>query len=155
METEPISTAYLINPSHQSVVPSKSKLSYDRRSVEQSVQESGHHQGPWPIFLSPWHFFRRLRVRYFVAPSLTIEGVCNLLLLQGLAAQFRSGLRPAGLKTLFYCPNFLESQVPVFTSPKNRVVQLHPRALGCGSVCKSLLFNCKINTSVFNPKSCG
>jgi hypothetical protein len=149
METEPISTAYFINPSHQSVVlsKSKSKLSYDRQSVGQSVLEWGHHQGPWPIFLSPWHFFRQLRVCYFVAPSLTRRRVCNLLLLQSPAVQFRSGLRSTGLKTIFYCPNFLDSsnlegQVPVFTSPRNRTVQLHLRALGCGSVCKSLLFNC-------------
>jgi hypothetical protein len=35
---------------------------------------------PRPIFLSPWNFFRQVWVCYFVAPSLTREWVCNLLL---------------------------------------------------------------------------
>jgi hypothetical protein len=35
------------------------------RSVGQSFLVSGHHQGPWPIFLSSWNF-RQLWVSYFV-----------------------------------------------------------------------------------------
>jgi hypothetical protein len=47
-------------------------------------------------------------------------------------AQFLSCL---SLRTIFYCPNFwgspnLEGQVPIFTSSKNWVAQLYPRALG-------------------------
>jgi hypothetical protein len=84
-------------------------------------------------------FFRQLRVCYFVAPSLARGLDCNLLLLLVLAAQSRSGLSPAGLKTIFYCPNFwdspnLEGQVPVFISPRNKVAQIYPRALGSLSV---------------------
>jgi hypothetical protein len=49
--------------------------------------------------------------------------------------QCLSDLGPTGLKTMFYYPNFLDSsnlegQVPVFISPRNRVAQLYPQALG-------------------------
>jgi hypothetical protein len=50
-------------------------------------------------------FFRQLGVCYIIAPSLTRRRVCNLLLLLFSPAQSRSGLSPAGLKTIFYCPN--------------------------------------------------
>jgi hypothetical protein len=51
-----------------------------------------------------------------------------------LPEQSLSGPSPAELTTIFYCliwdfPN-LEGQVPVFISPRNRVVQLYPWALG-------------------------
>jgi hypothetical protein len=44
-------------------------------------------------------------------------------------------MSPAGLKTIFYFLNFwdspnLESQVPVFISPRNMVALLHPETLG-------------------------
>jgi hypothetical protein len=53
--------------------------------------------------------------------------------------QSLSGLSPTGLKTIFYCSDYwdspnLESQVPVFISPRNRVAQIYPRALGALSV---------------------
>jgi hypothetical protein len=80
--------------------------------------------------------FKHLRVCYFVAPSLTRGRVCNLLYncFWALPEQSLSGLSPAELTTIFYCliwesPN-LEDQVPVFISPRNRVAQLYPRALG-------------------------
>jgi hypothetical protein len=46
-----------------------------------------------------------------------------------------SDLSPMGLTSIFYCLYFLDSpnlegQVPVFISPRNRVAQLYPRALG-------------------------
>jgi hypothetical protein len=77
-------------------------------------------------------FFRQLRVCYFIAPSLTRGWVCNLLLLLVLASAVL-------LKTIFYCPNSwnspnLEGQVPVFISPRNKVAQIYPRALGSLSV---------------------
>jgi hypothetical protein len=62
------------------------------------------------------------------------------MLLLGLASAVPLGSEgPAGLKTIFYCPNFLDSpnlkgQVPVFISPRNRVAQLSTRALGSFSV---------------------
>jgi hypothetical protein len=64
---------------------------------------------------------KQLRVCYFLAPSLTRGRVCNLLLLLSSTAQSRSGLSPAGVKTIFYCPNSwdspsLEKQFFPFTS---------------------------------------
>jgi hypothetical protein len=80
-------------------------------------------------------FFRRLRVCYFVAPSLTRGRVCNLLYncYWALPEQSLLGRSPSELKAILYCliwdsPN-LEGQVPVFTSHRNRVTQLYPRAL--------------------------
>jgi hypothetical protein len=61
---------------------SKSKTLYDRQSVGRSVLVSGTHLGPATnVSFSLRFFFRQLRVWYFVAPSLTRERVCNLLLL--------------------------------------------------------------------------
>jgi hypothetical protein len=50
-------------------------------------------------------------------------------------AQSFLGLSPARLMTIFYCLRFdtppnLKGQVPVFTSPWNRMAQLYPQALG-------------------------
>jgi hypothetical protein len=77
-----------------------------------------------------------LRVCYFVAPSLTRGGFCNLLYnyFWTLPEQSLLGRSPVKLTAIFYCfiwdsPN-LEGQVPVFISPRNRVAQLYPRALG-------------------------
>jgi hypothetical protein len=108
------------------------KLIYDPQSVGQSVLVSGPIWDLWLIFLSLEIPFRRLRVCYFVAPSLTRGRVCNLLYNCFWAVTL--GSSPAELTTIFYCliwdsPN-LEGQVPVFISPRYRVVQLYPRALG-------------------------
>jgi hypothetical protein len=80
--------------------------------------------------------FRQLRLYYAVAPSLTTERVCNLPYncFWALPEQSHLGRSPAELTAIFYCliwdsPN-MEGQVPVFISPKNRVAQLYPRALG-------------------------
>jgi hypothetical protein len=80
--------------------------------------------------------FRQLWVCYFVAPSLTRGRVCNLLYncLWALPEQSLMGRSPAELTTIIYCliwdsPN-LEGQVPVLISPRNRVAQLYPWALG-------------------------
>jgi hypothetical protein len=70
------------------------------------------------------------------APTLTRGRVCNLhvQLLLGLARAVTLGSKSRRSQTIFYCliwdsPN-LEGQVPVFISPRNRVAQLYPRALG-------------------------
>jgi hypothetical protein len=70
--------------------------------------------------------FRHLRHCYFVAPSLTRGRVCNLLYscFWALPEHSLLGRIPVELTTIFYC------QVPVFISPRNRVAQLYPRALG-------------------------
>jgi hypothetical protein len=51
------------------------------------------------------------------------------------SAQPFSDLSPKGLMSIFYCLYFwdfpnLEGQVPVFISPRNKVAQLYPQALG-------------------------
>jgi hypothetical protein len=80
--------------------------------------------------------FRQLRLCYFVAPSLTRGRVCNLLYNCFLALPQQSLLvrSPAELTAIFYCIIWdylnLEGQVPLFISPRNRVAQLYPRALG-------------------------
>jgi hypothetical protein len=102
----------------------KLKWTYDRQSVGQSVLMLGSHLKPVTRFLfSVW----RLRVSWCGAPSLTRGRVCNLLYnwFWSLPEQSLSGPSPAGLRTIFYfliwdSPN-LEGQVPVFTSPRNRV----------------------------------
>jgi hypothetical protein len=74
----------------------------------------------------------QLRVCYFVARG---RG-CNLLYncFWALPEQSLLGRSPAELTAIFCCliwdsPN-LEGQVPVFISPRNRVAQLYPQALG-------------------------
>jgi hypothetical protein len=62
------------------------------------------------------------------APSLTNGRVCNLLLLQGLASAVLLRSESHWTKdSIFYCSSFLDSpnlvgQVPIFTSPRNRVI---------------------------------
>jgi hypothetical protein len=81
-------------------------------------------------------FYRLLHVCYFVAPFLTRGRACNLLYncFWVLPEQFLLGRSPAQLTTIFYCliwdSPILEGQVPVFISPRNRVTQSYPRALG-------------------------
>jgi hypothetical protein len=83
--------------------------------------------------------FRQWRVCYFVAPSLTRGRICNILLMLILNSAVCSGLSPMGFKTIFYCPNSwdspnLESQVPVFISPRNMVAEIYHQSLGSFSV---------------------
>jgi hypothetical protein len=78
----------------------------------------------------------RLRVSRCGAPSLTRGRVCNLLYSSfwALPEQSLWGPSPTELTAIFYCPIWdspnLEGQVPVFISPRIRVVQLYPWALG-------------------------
>jgi hypothetical protein len=78
---------------------------------------------------------RHLQLCYFVAPSLTRGRVCTLLCYCFWVLPKRSllGRSLAELTTIFYCLIWnslnLEGQVPVFTSPRNRVAKLYPRAL--------------------------
>jgi hypothetical protein len=82
----------------------------------------------------------QLRDFFCRALSLTRGWACNLLvqLLLGLARAITLGSKSRRTQTIFYCiiwdsPN-LEGKVPVFISPRNRVAQLYPRALGFLSV---------------------
>jgi hypothetical protein len=102
----------------------KSKLCYDRRSVGVKHPSKAYDQ----IFIT----VRQLQVCWCGALSLTRVRVCRLLLLLILARAVILGSEP--LKThnhilLSHVRNFpnLESQVPVFTSSRNRVAQLYPR----------------------------
>jgi hypothetical protein len=80
--------------------------------------------------------FRHLPFCNFVAPFLTRGRVCNLLYncFWTLPEQSLLGRSPVELTAIFYSPSWdspnLEGQVPVFISPRNRVAQLYPRALG-------------------------
>jgi hypothetical protein len=116
------------------------RVNYDRQSVGQSGSVSGIHLGLTTIFFLLQILFRQLRICYFVALSLWQEGGSVIYrCCWSSPAQVRSDLSLAGLETIFYCPNSwdssnLEGQVPIFISPKNRVVQIYPRALGSLSV---------------------
>jgi hypothetical protein len=106
-----------------------SKSLYDWRSVSQNVLVSSTLVG--------------LAIRYYFLS----EGCClklAVLLLWGALSDERTGLQfamqslngPSRAEpiTILYCliwdsPN-LEGQVPVFISPRNRLSQLYPRALG-------------------------
>jgi hypothetical protein len=82
---------------------------------------------PWPIF-----FFWQFWVYWCWARS----WVSTFQFLPGIAsAQPFSDLSPTGLMSIVFCLYFSDSpnqegQVPIFISPRNRVAQLYPRALG-------------------------
>jgi hypothetical protein len=78
---------------------------------------------------------RRLRVCCCGSPSLTREWDCRLQMLLVLASAARLGSEFRGthdhrlLSQIRDSPN-LEGQVPVFRSPRPRVAQMYPQALG-------------------------
>jgi hypothetical protein len=78
----------------------------------------------------------QLHVCYFVAPSLTRGRVCNLLvqLLLGFARAVTLGSKSRRSHDHILLPHLRLPQPggpgPVFISPRNRVAQLYPRALG-------------------------
>jgi hypothetical protein len=76
--------------------------------------------------------FRQLRLCYFVAPSLTRGRVCNLLvqLLLGLARAATLGSKSRRTHGHILLSHLRLPQVPVFISPRNRVAELYPQALG-------------------------
>jgi hypothetical protein len=90
--------------------------------------------------LSCSSFFWQLRRSAFNASSLTRKRICNLLYncFWALPEQSHLSRSPTEVTAIFYCLLWdslnLEGQVPVFISPRNRVVQLYPRALGSLSV---------------------
>jgi hypothetical protein len=69
-----------------SEVKVKSKLSYNRQPVVQSVWCQVTIWGPWPIFFLLEILFRQLWVSYHGALSLTRGRACNLQLLVGLVS---------------------------------------------------------------------
>jgi hypothetical protein len=82
---------------------------------------------------------KQLQICWCEALSLTRERVCRLQLLLVLASAVILGFESRGthdhtlLSQIRDSPD-LEGQVPVFISPRNRVVQLYPQALGSLSV---------------------
>jgi hypothetical protein len=97
---------------------------------------SNAHLGPATKFFFLLEIsFRKLPVCNFVAPSLTRGRVCTAVqLLLGLARAVTLGSKSRRIHDhilLFHLklPN-LEGQVLVFISPRNRVAQFYPRALG-------------------------
>jgi hypothetical protein len=105
------------------------KLSHDWRSVGQSVLLSGCHL--------------ELTIRFFSVlttaggtPSLARGWICNVLVhcFWALPEQSLLGRSPTELTPIFHSlicdsPN-LKGQISVFTSPRKRVAELYPRALG-------------------------
>jgi hypothetical protein len=83
-------------------------------------------------------FFRQFRFYYFVVPSLTRGQVCNLLLLLGLASAVPLWPESRGTQDHILFSQFLrplqEGQILVFISPRNRVAQIYPWALGSLSI---------------------
>jgi hypothetical protein len=113
---------------------SQSHITTDSRSASPSWCQAPIWD-PRPVFLSLGIFFRQLQVCYFVAPSLTRGRVCNLLLLLVLASVFPLGSESRGTQAHILLSKFLRLPQPgrpgpVFISPRNRVAQIYPRALG-------------------------
>jgi hypothetical protein len=79
--------------------------------------------GPWPEF----YYCRTFVVLRCGAPFLTRGRVCNLLTQFTISLVSKS--RRTHLTLVWDSPS-LEGQVPVFVSPRNRVTQLYPWALG-------------------------
>jgi hypothetical protein len=117
------------------VSQSKSKLCYDRRSVGQSVLVSSTHLGLTTRFL----LLRHLRVCWCGVLPLMRERVCHLQFLLFLASAVILGSESRGTHDhilLFQIRDSpkLEVQVSVFISPRTRLAQLYPQALGSLSV---------------------
>jgi hypothetical protein len=114
---------------------SKTMKYFDQWSVGQSVLASGTYLGLATIFSFLFLIiFRQLRV-WCGASSLTRGRVCSLQLLLGLSSAFFLGSGSRWTHDHILLPQFLdypnlESQVPVFISPRNKVSQLYPQALG-------------------------
>jgi hypothetical protein len=96
----------------------KLKLNYEGQSVCQSVLVSGTHLGPATNYSFSLKFFRHLRVCYFVAPSLMIERVCNLLLLLVLASTVPRDTRPYFIVPILETPPNWRARPQYLNSPR-------------------------------------
>jgi hypothetical protein len=120
----------------------KVKVMLLRQSVGQSVLVSGTHLGPVTNFF-PFLFDYFLDIFGFVdvgCPLWREVGSVVFSFFRASPAQPFSDLSPTRLMSIVYCLHFwdspnLEGQVPVFISPRNRVAQLYPRALGFSPLC--------------------
>jgi hypothetical protein len=83
----------------------------------------------------PSGVYDQLRVCWCGALPLTRERVCRLQMLLVLASEVILGFESRGTRDHILLSQIrdstnLEGQVPVFISPRNRVTQLYPQALG-------------------------
>jgi hypothetical protein len=105
--------------------------SCDRRSVGRSVFVSGSHPELRTRFFMPFCGFLDVRHPLWREDRCIIYSYNSFC---ALSEQSLSGPNATELTTIFYCfirdSPYLEGQVPVFKSPRYRVVQVFPRALG-------------------------
>jgi hypothetical protein len=107
---------------------------------------------PRPIFLLlSLIVFRQLQICWYERPlGWEVESVVFSFCRASPVQPF-SSLSPMGLMSILYCLYFLDSppnlegQIPVFISPRNRISQLYPRALGC-----TWSINCEICITVWD-----
>jgi hypothetical protein len=107
--------------------------------------------GPRPVFVT----VRQLRICWYGAPSLTRGRVCRLQLMLALSSAIilssdSRGTHDHILLSQIRDSPYLEDQVPVFISPRNRVAQLYLQALG------SIFVACtthRATVEVFDPAS--
>jgi hypothetical protein len=110
----------------------KLKLIYDRQSVGQSVLVSGSHLGPVTNFSFSLKFLIYSCGFVILWEDRSVIYLYNCF--WALSEQSLLGRSPAELTAIFYCliwdSTNLEGQVPIFLSPRYRVAQLYPQALG-------------------------
>jgi hypothetical protein len=112
---------------------SKSKSSYDRRSVGQFLSMSGTHLGPLTNYSSIFNYFSTVTGLLMWAPSLTRGGSAVYYCCWASPAQSFLGTYGHILHSQFWDSVSLDGQVPVFIFHKNWVVQLYTKALGYSS----------------------
>jgi hypothetical protein len=136
---------------------SESKLSYDRRSANQTACLGVRPQsGPVTNF-SVFSLKFSLGSCWYVIlwrPLWRGDGSVIYCCCLASPAQSLSGVSPAGLKTLFYCPNFLhspnlEGQVPVFIFPREQSGPVIPP--GTGFPFRRLLPLAGLRWGYYNP----
>jgi hypothetical protein len=132
LESDSAGAQYSVTNFLLKTVKSKSKSYYDRRSVGQSVLESGTYLGPATNF-SP--FLNLILGCYgfadMVRPLWREVGSVVFSYCWASPAQSFSGRSLTGLMTIFYYLNFwdssnLEGRFPVFISPRNTLAQFYP-----------------------------
>jgi hypothetical protein len=107
-----------------------------------------------PLRLTSSNFFQLSTCSHspYVTSSLGRGWVCRLQLLIALANAviLRSESRGTHDRILTVSDSRLEGQAPIFISPRNKVIQLYPQALGSLFVASN---NSKVVVEVFEPAS--
>jgi hypothetical protein len=113
-------------------VESESELLYDWRfTAKQFVLATSPLRPSTSIFFQLYTYFRNP----YVLSSLTRGWVCSLQLLLGLASAIILRSESRGTRNHISLPQIrdspnLEDKLSVFISPRNRVAQLYPQAMG-------------------------